>query len=426
MVSKWVLALFVYFWVMKLLYRLGVFLIGLCLPLIGLISPKIAHFLQGRKGLFEKMAQFKKSNPGQLVWFHVASLGEYEQAKPVIEAVKSARPKYKIVVSFFSPSGYDNVVKKPQTHVDYFTYIPLDSRQNAVKFIKILDPVLVFFVKYDLWYNHLNEIKVREIPLYLISAAFRPDQIYFKQISFFRNLLSYFDQIFTQNQSSVELLTAIGYQNAVLTGDTRFDRVVDTAKNPKRFPEIELWAGASPVLVAGSVWAEDMELLIPLINANETYKWILAPHSLDPAAISEWESKIKVISKRYSTWDKSEDCRVLFIDNIGMLSSLYQFSHLSYLGGAFGKGLHNILEPIGFGSPVIFGKLKKASKFPEAAQSQFQGCGFEVQNFEQLEQVFQQLQNPDFYNQSKAAAIAWVKANHGAAGRIIEKIHLID
>jgi 3-deoxy-D-manno-octulosonic-acid transferase len=411
---------------MKLLYRLGVFLIRLCLPLIGVISPKIVHFLKGRKGLFDKLAKFKQSNPGQLVWIHVASLGEYEQAKPVIEELKSARPKYKIVVSFFSPSGYDNVVKKAQEYVDYVTYIPLDSRRNAVKFIKILDPVLVFFVKYDLWYNHLNETKAREIPLYLISAAFRRDQIYFKKIPFFRNLLFRFDQIFTQNQSSLDLLKTIGYQNGVLTGDTRFDRIVHTAKNPKQFPEIALWAENYPVLVAGSVWQEDMNLLITLMNANDTYKWIIAPHSLDPAFMSEWESKLKIISKRYSKWDKNEDCQALFIDNIGMLSSLYQFSYLSYIGGAFGKGLHNILEPIGFGSPVIFGKLKKASKFPEAAQSQLQGCGFEVKDLEELEHVFQQLQNSDFYNQSKAAAIAWVEANQGASGRIIEKIHLID
>jgi len=418
--------LIVYFWVMKWLYRLGVFLIRLCLPLIGLISPKIVPFLKGRKGLFEKLTQFKQSNPGQLVWIHVASLGEYEQAKPVIESLKSARPKYKIVVSFFSPSGYDNVVKKAQEYVDYVTYIPLDSRRNAVKFIEILNPIMVFFVKYDLWYNYLNETKVREIPLYLISAAFRSDQIYFKKIPFFRNLLFRFDQIFTQNQSSLDLLKTIGYQNAVLTGDTRFDRIVHTAKNPKQFPEIALWAENYPVLVAGSVWQEDMNLLITLMNANDTYKWIIAPHSLDPVPMSEWESKLKIISKRYSKWDKSEDCQALFIDNIGMLSSLYQFSHLSYIGGAFGKGLHNILEPIGFGSPVIFGKLKEVSKFPEAAQSQLQGCGFEVKDLKELEHVFQQLQNSDFYNQSKAAAIAWVKANQGAAGRIIEKIHLID
>jgi 3-deoxy-D-manno-octulosonic-acid transferase len=409
---------------MKLIYRFGILLARFFLPLAALMIPRIAHFLNGRKTLFEKLSKFKEGNSAKTAWFHVASLGEYEQSRPVIELLKRVSPDYQIVVSFFSPSGYDHVIKKPQQEVDFISYLPIDSKQNAEKFVQILNPDLVFFVKYDLWYHYLSAIKMRKIPLYLISASFRSGQIYFKGIPFFRNLLFFFDQIFTQNQTSIDLLQSIGYRDGVLAGDTRFDRVVETAKNPKVFRDIEKWKGEEPVLVAGSVWEEDMSLLIPLINSNPDYRWIIAPHSLDPAPIIDWQAKINLSTIRYSEWDKSGDYQVIFIDNIGMLSSLYQFAKLAYVGGAFGKGLHNILEPIAFGVPVIFGKLKKESKFPEAAQSQLQGCGFEVTDFEDLNSVFENLQNSDYYKKTQDSARDWVDSNRGAAAKIVSKISL--
>ncbi|MDG1279484.1 MAG: glycosyltransferase N-terminal domain-containing protein [Algoriphagus sp.] len=409
---------------MKLIYRFGILLARLFLPLAALMIPRIAHFLDGRKTLFEKLSKFKEGNSAKTAWFHVASLGEYEQAIPVIESLKTVFPDYHVVISFFSPSGYDHVIKKPQQQVDFISYLPIDTKRNAEKFVQLLNPDLVFFVKYDLWYHHLSAIKTRKIPLYLISASFRSDQIYFKRIPFFRNLLFFFDQIFTQNQNSIDLLQSIGYSDGMLAGDTRFDRVVEIAKSPKIFEDINKWKDERPVLVAGSVWGEDMSLLIPLINSNPDYRWIIAPHSLDPSPMIDWASRLKVSSVRYSEWDKSGDYQVIFIDNIGMLSSLYQFAKLAYVGGAFGKGLHNILEPIAFGAPVIYGKLKKESKFPEAAQSQLQGCGFEVEDFEGLNSVFENLQDSDYYKKSKDSAMAWVEANRGAAAKIISKISL--
>jgi len=409
---------------MKLIYRFGILLASMLLPLAALLNPRIAHFLSSRKDLFEKLKNFREDDSSKIAWFHVASLGEYEQSRPVIESLKRVSPDYKIVVSFFSPSGYDHVIKKPQQGVDFICYLPLDSKRNAEKFMQIINPALVFFVKYELWYHHLSAIKTRKIPLYLISAAFRPDQIYFKGIPFFKNLLFFFDQIFTQNQNSLDLLQSIGNENGVLAGDTRFDRVVEIAKSPKIFEDITGWKGESPVLVAGSVWEEDMILLIPLINSNPDYRWIIAPHSLDPAPMIAWKAKINLSSTRYSEWDKRGDYQVIFIDNIGMLSSLYQFAQIAYVGGAFGKGLHNILEPIAYGVPVIFGKLKKESKFPEAAQSQEQGCGFEVVDVEDLNSVFENLQDSDYYKKSKDSALAWVEANRGAAVKIISKISL--
>ncbi len=407
---------------MKLIYRIGIFLARLILPLLGLLFPRIGNFLEGRKDLFKKLEEFKKNNPGSLAWFHVASLGEYEQAKPVIAVLKKTKPGMQVVVSFFSPSGYVPASKKTQTHVDFITYLPLDGKSNADKFVKILSPEIVFFVKYDLWFHHLKAVKAADIPLYLISASFRPDQVYFKGIPFFRNQLFLFDRIFTQNPESVELLRRVGYNQAVLAGDTRFDRVVETAQNPKSFPQIESWIDGTPVWVAGSVWEEDMELLIPLIDLNPEYKWIIAPHSIDVGTISIWQSRIKRKSIRFSQWEQDADFELLFIDNIGMLSSLYQFARLSYVGGAFGRGLHNILEPIGFGSPVVFGKLKNESRFPEAAQSQIKGCGFEVRNFVDLKAIFHRLQAKDFYEKCKKAARDWVASNQGAAEKIIAQI----
>jgi len=357
-----------------------------------------------------------------LAWFHVASLGEYEQARPVIAELKRVQPDLLVVVSFFSPSGFDHVIEKPHPHVDFITYLPLDSKSQAEKFIKSLNPDIAFFVKYDLWYHVIVAVKSRNIPLFLFSASFRPDQIYFKRDGFFRNILFQFDYIFTQNKNTLDLLKSIDYQQVSVVGDTRFDRVAETAGNYKEFPELAKWVGEKPTIVAGSVWQEDMELLIPLMNANPAYRWIIAPHDLSPEPMKRWSEHLSLKASRYSQWDTDVSTDVLFIDNIGMLSSLYQFARVAYVGGAFGKGLHNILEPMGFGIPVIFGKLKKTAKFPEAAESQRNGCGFEVSDVESMKLVFEELEQPEIYQQSINAAKNWVKMNIGAAAKIINKV----
>ena len=392
------------------------------MPLAGLFIPKIRHFLAGRKNLFQRLEGFRSKSPGELAWFHVASLGEYEQAKPVIAELKQVSPSYLIAVSFFSPSGFDNVVKKPQPNVDFITYMPLDSKKQAEKFVTVLNPSLTFFIKYDLWYHHIMAVKAREIPLFLFSAAFRPDQIYFRRDGFFRNILFQFDYIFSQNQATLDLLKSVDYPNASVAGDTRFDRVAETAKNYKEFPELVKWVGDRPTIVAGSVWQEDMDLLIPLMNANRDYRWIIAPHDLNPEPMNRWSEHLSLKTSKYSQWDPEFCPDVLFIDNIGMLSSLYQFARVAYVGGAFGKGLHNILEPLGFGVPVIFGKLRRLTKFPESAESQENGCGFEVSDVESLRVVFERLEQPDFYGQSTDSAQKWVKMNIGAAAKIINKV----
>lgn len=408
---------------MNSLYRLSLFLISGVLYLLSPFFGKLNHFLEGRKSLFKKLENFRSTNSKPIAWFHVASLGEYEQARPVIATLKSRRPQLAVVVSFFSPSGYDHVVKKPQPNVDFITYLPLDRKSLAEKFVETLKPELTFFVKYDLWFHHIQALKKRQIPVFLIAASLREDQPFFGVFgSFFRQNLFAMDWIFTQNEKSLSLLNNIGYNSASLAGDTRFDRVMSTASAPKSFPEIKDWIALNPVVVIGSVWEEDMKLLIRLINSRPNYRWIIAPHDLNPEPMDRWAAQIQLESKRFSSWKSTHSNSVLFIDNIGMLSSLYQFAKVAYVGGAFGKGLHNILEPLGFGVPVIFGNVKNASKFPEAAQSEFEGCGFSVENEDALMDCFAKLENVDFYQKAVYSAQNWVKSNLGASDRIIEKV----
>lgn len=408
---------------MNVLYRLFLFFISGILNLLKPFSAKLNHFLEGRKFVFSKLTDFRNSYPGRLAWFHVASLGEYEQARPVIAALKSQRSELGIVVSFFSPSGYDHVTKKPQPHVDFITYLPLDRKSWAEKFVGILKPELTFFVKYDLWYHHIEALKKHGNPIFLISASLREDQSFFGIFgSFFRQNIFAMDWIFTQNQKSIDLLRTIGYTQASVAGDTRFDRVAATASAPKSLPEIQKWIGNLPAIVVGSAWHEDMDILIPLINCRPDYRWIIAPHDLSPEPMDSWCSMINLKSKKFSLWNSADTNSVLFIDNIGMLSSLYQFAKIAYVGGGFGKGLHNILEPLGFGVPVIFGKLKKVSKFPEAAQSEQEGCGFSVADEISVFKTFEKLEQKDLYNNAVASAQNWVKSNLGAADRIVEKV----
>jgi len=408
---------------MKMLYRFFFWVLPSFLDFGAVFSKKIRHFLAVRREIFPKLRDFREKNQGKLVWFHVASLGEYEQARPVISKWEETFPEYLVAVSFFSPSGYEPASKKPQPNVDFITYLPLDRYSEAQEFVNVLKPEISFFVKYDLWYNHIQALKIRNIPVFLISAAFRENQIYFSWFGgFFKKLLFQLDWIFTQNDQSIELLQKIGFQKVSKAGDTRFDRVAETASSPKLQEDIRSWVDQNPVVVVGSAWDEDMEILIPLINSKPDYRWIIAPHDLSLEPMDRWASQLDSKSKRYSQWKSSDLNTILFIDNIGMLSSLYQFAKIAYVGGAFGKGLHNILEPMGFGIPVIFGKVKKSGKFPEAAQSQLEGCGFEVSNFEELEETFGRLEQNDFYQNATDSTQNWVKSNLGAAERIVSFI----
>jgi len=408
---------------MKILYQLGMLLMDGLMKLGSHWSPRLKQGVAGREGLFEKLEAFRKKHPSPLVWFHVASLGEYEQAKPVIAAFKEKFPFWAVTVSFFSPSGYEQAIKKKQLWVDYITYIPTDTPFHAKRFVKILSPDMAVFIKYDLWANHIGELKKQGVPLFLVAAAFRTEHIYFKWYGgFFRNLLYQFDHIFTQNSLSKELLEKINCTRVSVTGDPRFDNVARISTQPKSFPEVKQGITA-PVMVLGSVWQEDMDLLIPWINQAENMQFILAPHDIHGPTIRRWENSIEKPCVRYSEYIQNQTgWQVLIIDNIGMLSSLYQFGQWAYVGGAFGKGLHNILEPLAFGIPVLFGELKQVSRFPEAGISEAYGCGFPVKNKAMLAETMARLMLPAAYQEACKAAKSLLHANLGSAAKTIDTI----
>ena len=410
---------------MRILYNLGMILLDWLMRIGSKQSDKLKFAVNGRKKTFEAIKSFRDIQPGKLVWFHVASLGEYLQAKPVIAAFKKEHPLWSVAVSFFSPSGYEQVIKRKQDWVDFICYLPIDSPKNANRFVDLLSPDMAFFIKYDLWANHIFAVKRRKVPLYLVAASFRTEQVYFSWFgAFFKKLLFCFDHIFVQNEASKALLEKTGLKSISLTGDPRFDNVYKTSLQPKLFPEIAQGI-AQKVMVLGSVWQEDMDNLIPFINQSKELQFIIAPHDIHAGVIENWQKAITLPSIKYSEFIKvgqPSAWNILIIDNIGMLSSLYQFAQWAYIGGAMGKGLHNILEPLAFGIPVLFGPLKKVSKFPEADISNQYGCGFTVKDETEIRVVMEKLSQPVDYAQACQAAKNLVNDNLGSAERTIEII----
>lgn len=408
---------------MRLIYNFSMGIFSIITNLLQNTNPKLKQFVKGRKNIWQGIENFKNTSNKPIAWFHVASLGEYEQAKPVINQLKKEKPELSVMVSFFSPSGYENTKKKKQDNVDFITYLPIDTARNARRFLKIIQPKVAFFVKYDLWANYILEAREQNIQLYLFSAAMREDQIYFQPFGgFFRKILKSFDHIFTQNERSLDLLHQIDIKNSSIAGDTRFDRVSQIKATPINFEEIKRIIGNRKTIVIGSAWQKDMDILIPFINQAKDYAFIIAPHDIHESTMAEWEAKIDKLTVRFSDINSKEHADVIIIDNVGMLSSLYQYAYIAYVGGAFGKGLHNILEPLAFGIPVIFGKLRKAKKFPEAKISLDYGASCSVATFEELKTVISELEDPELYQETCIAANKLVKENLGSAKKIVELV----
>lgn len=353
---------------MKFIYDLSIHVYNWLITVAKLGGNKKAALISdGRNATFSKIADFKKSATDPIALFHCASLGEFEQARPVIEAWKQQHSEYKIAVSFYSPSGYE--IRKNYTQADLVVYLPSDTKKEAQAFIDKLSPSIVFIVKYEFWLNLLDAIADKKIPLFLISGVFRKKLLFFRiGGGFMRKRLHAFSHFFLQDYNSGELLTSIGFKNWSVSGDTRFDRVQQTARAAKQLAEIEIFKQQKPLLVIGSGWEADMNVLIPFINAfDKDLKIIFAPHEIHAKEINETISRITKKSILYSTFKKEQaiEADLLVIDNIGMLSSIYSYADYAYVGGAFGSGLHNILEPAVFGSPIFFGP--NIQKFPEAA-----------------------------------------------------------
>jgi len=378
--------------------------------------------MTGRKDQWEKI-NINLAKQENAVWFHCSSLGEFEQGRPVIEEYKKHNPKAFIVLTFFSPSGYE--IRKNYENADLILYLPLDIKKNVNKFLDLIKPKIVVFVKNEFWYNYLHQLWLRNIPLFLISANFREDNWFFKSYGrSFRKMLGFFSYIFVQNEQSLKILNRYNIENVTIAGDTRVDRVYQISKEVKENSVIEKFKNQKILIVAGSSWKQDEELLIKYINeSGNNLKWIIAPHEIKKENILRIQKSITRPSVKYSTYKEKQDsnAEVLVIDNIGMLSSLYKYGDIAYIGGGFGKGIHNILEPATFGIPVIFGPNYK--KFREACELRKQGGAMPVNDFSDLEKIFNELIYNDEVRQ-KAGNISkkYIKDNLGSAQLIVDKL----
>ena len=341
---------------MYFFYNIIISVAGLLLRVVALFNSKIALFTQGRKTVFSTLKN-NFSPTDSVIWMHVASLGEFEQGLPVIEKIKDAYPKYKILITFFSPSGFE--IKKNSTSADCITYLPLDTKKNSQEFLSIVQPKLALFVKYEVWPNYIKELQKRQIPTLLISAIFNSEQIYFKWYgSFMRNTLTCFSHIFVQDLASKELLQGIHYNTVTLSGDTRFDRVSEILDRDNSLEFMRNFKGSSPCFVAGSTWPEDEAILTAYINASpQNIKYLIAPHNIDKKQVNFLKKSIskKVLCYSEIKDNNTKDYQVLLIDTIGLLTKIYNYADLAYVGGGFSTGLHNTLEPAVFGIPVIIG-----------------------------------------------------------------------
>ncbi|MGV8092775.1 MAG: 3-deoxy-D-manno-octulosonic acid transferase [Mangrovibacterium sp.] len=330
---------------MDLIYQLGIRLYGLAAVLAAPFSEKARLWYRGRKHVFRYLSE-NISHEYPLIWIHCASLGEFEQGRPLIEAIKKQHPQYRILLTFFSPSGYE--IRKNYAQADHVCYLPSDTRQHARRFIELVNPEKVFFIKYEYWKNYIAELKEQHIPLYMVSAIFRPEQLFFKKgfrARWYRNILHNIDHFFVQNRQSAQLLEQIGLKNWTITGDTRFDRVAEIASNRKDLPLIEKFKEDSVLIVAGSSWPPDEEILIRYLERNKKVKMIFAPHEVKESNIKRLLELLPEKAVRYSAAGEDvNNFRILVIDSIGVLSSVYRYAGLAYIGGGFGVGIHNTLE----------------------------------------------------------------------------------
>ena len=419
-------------------------------------SPQsIVHSPQRRSPQATLATSNQKSEIAPTIWFHAASLGEFEQGRPVIEAVRKQYPEAKLVLTFFSPSGYE--IRKDYDQVDLVCYLPADTPANVKRFLDAISPSMALFIKYEFWHNYLHELKKRQIPTVLFSAIFRPNQLFFKWYGgFYRQMLFCFDHVLVQNHESEELLKSIDYPHTILAGDTRLDRVAQIANQAKYYPEIEAFKGEMPLLIVGSAWPDDMEVLIPFLNQfSQPLKVIIAPHEINIEQIQKWQAQLQKTSLRFTVYSlqfteegqeqrKKEGGRdatfdtlnsdldtphsslltshYLFLDTIGMLSSIYHYADFVYIGGAFGDGLHNILEPAVFGMPIFFGQ-PHYKKFQEAHDLLHFGGAITVANTPELEHAFTKVYDNQELRQQKAKiCLRYVKQNSGATNKVMDVI----
>jgi 3-deoxy-D-manno-octulosonic-acid transferase len=408
---------------MLFLYNLLLLFAAQIVKLIALFSPKIKLFVEGRKTVFQSLEN-KISSSDKSIWFHAASLGEFEQGLPVMEKIKKEFPNHKIVVTFFSPSGYE--VRKNNSIADVTVYLPLDTKSNAQKFLKLVHPDLVFFIKYEYWPNYLNELKKLNIKTYLISGIFRENQAFFRWYGgFYRNALKTFDYFFVQNESSKLLLQKLGFNNVKISGDTRFDRVVSILERDNSLDFIEQFKDNTTTIIIGSSWPKDESLLVNYINqTNMKVKFIIAPHNIKVEQIQELKNSITKKTILFSEKEKTDlsSYDVLIVDTIGILTKIYSYADIAYVGGGFGNpGVHNILEPATFGIPIIVGP--NYSHFAEAVALVHQEGCISIANQNELNDTFSNLiSNEDIRIEKGHICSTFVQMNKGATAVILKHI----
>ncbi len=406
---------------MPIFYNIGIKLYYLLVWIFSFFNKKAKLWIEGRKNWRSK---FKLDYAVKNIWFHFASLGEFEQGKPLLKAVRERFPDKKIVITFFSPSGYE--VRKNSPLGDYILYLPLDTAKNAQDFLNIFNPEIVFFNKYEYWNYYFQALKKQQVPLYITSAIFRKEQLFFKPYGdFYRSILKRVTRFFVQNQASADLLSSIGLNNFTISGDTRFDSVADLAKNRKDFPLIERFKSDNKLFIGGSTWLEDEKLIVKFIQLSpKGWKFIFAPHEISETNIENLEQLLGNKAIRYSEINETsvvEKAQILIIDNIGMLSSLYAYADVAYIGGGFGVGIHNTIEAAAYGLPVVFGP--KYQKFKEAKDLvSFKG-GFSINNQEELNDILNRLlTEEDFRKHSGEIAKNYVEENIGATNIIMDEV----
>ncbi len=407
---------------MKLLYYCAVNLYHSAIFMASFFNKKASLRVKGVKHTFKQLKSFKAE---RVVWVHCASLGEFEQGRPLIEALKKKNPSTQVVLSFFSPSGYE--IRKNYEHADLVLYLPRDSRRNAKRLVTMMNPGAVFFVKYEFWYYYISEIARQHIPLYLVSGIFRPEQVFFKRYGdFYRKILKKFSRLYVQTASSMDLLKSIGIEHASLTGDTRFDRVYEISQNRRQLEIVEAFKGKRFVLVAGSTWPPDEDLLFAYMNESKpNIKYIIVPHEVTPAAIERVMFACPSRALKYSeaNIENAAQADVLIIDNVGMLSSLYAYGEMAYIGGGFGKGIHNTLEAAVYGIPIVFGP--KYQKFEEAKELILRSAAFTVSGIEEFTSIAKRLTDDEAFRQAAGAkALEYVNENLGATERILNNYEL--
>lgn len=408
------------------LYSLALFLYQQTIKFAALFHAKAKLMWEGQQKTWEKLPQGLESR--FVVWFHAASLGEFEQGRPLIEAYREQHPDHFILLSFFSPSGYE--IRKQYDKADLVVYLPLDSRKNAARFLNLVQPHLAIFVKYEFWYFYLNELHQRKVPTLLVSAIFRENSPFFGIFGgFFRHILSFFTKMYLQNERSAALLAPYGISNVEVVGDTRFDRVHALAQQIEPWALKETFVQGKPFAVAGSVWEADMEVLIPLINKDASdLRWIIAPHEMHVEEMKRWEQALNgpVAYSKGSSIEEIEQANVLIVNEFGRLSSLYAGCSYAYIGGSFGAGLHNTLEAAVFGPPIFFGN-KKYEKFQEAVDLRDLGIAFPVANYRELSEQFNQLQQEETLRLAiQEKSLQFVAANKGASEKIMSYINQLQ